>query len=214
MRTGTLPRATSNQDAQTLALAQKLGVLRARDLDEHGIARVYLRRLQEQGLLVPLGRGLYLPSDAEVTGHQSLIEVARRVPHGVVCLLSALRFHDFTSQEPHEVWLAIESRARAPKFEYPPLRIMRFSGNSWHEGVEEHALAVGEAKVMVRVTNPAKTVADCWKFRNKVGPDVALEALRDGWRGCKFTMDDLWRYAKINRVANVMRPYIEMVIFS
>ncbi len=91
---------------------------------------------------------------------------------------------------------------------------MRFSGESWREGVEEHALSVGEAKVMVRVTNPAKTVADCWKFRNKVGLDVALEALRDGWRQRRFTSDDLWRYAKINRVANVMRPYLESVTFS
>lgn len=205
---------TPNHDAQTLALAQKRGVLRARDLDEHGIARTYLRRLQERGLLVPLGRGLYLPADAEVTEHQSLIEVARRVPHGVVCLLSALRFHDFTTQEPHEIWLAIESRARTPKFNYPPLRVIRLSGDSWREGVEEHSLVVGEAKVVVRVTNPAKTVADCWKFRNKVGLDVALEALRDGWRQGKFTMDDLWRYAKINRVANVMRPYLEAVTFS
>ncbi len=203
-----------NQDAQALALAQKRGVLRARDLDEHGIARTYLRRLQEQGLLVPLGRGLYLPTNAEVTEHQSLIEVARRVPHGVVCLLSALRFHDFTTQEPHEIWLAIESRARAPKLDYPSLRVMRFSGDAWREGVEEHALVVGEAKVVVRVTSPAKTVADCWKFRNKVGLDVALEALRDGWRQRKFTIDDLWRYAKINRVANVMRPYLESVTFS
>lgn len=203
-----------NQDAQALALAQKHGVLRARDLDEHGIARTYLRRLQEQGLLVPLGRGLYLPSDAEVTEHQSLIEVARRVPHGVVCLLSALRFHNFTTQEPHEIWVAIESRARTPKFDYPPLRVMRFGGESWREGVEEHSLAVGEAKVMVRITSPAKTVADCWKFRSKVGLDVALEALRDGCRGRKFTADDLWRYAKINRVANVIRPYLESIAFS
>lgn len=186
-------------------------MLRARDLDEHGIARTYLRRLQERGLLVSLGRGLYLPADTEVTEHQSLIEVARRVPHGVVCVLSALRFHDFTTQEPHEVWLAIESRARAPKLLYPPLRVMRLSGDSWREGVEEHALSVGEARVMVRVTNPAKTVADCWKFRHKVGLDVALEALHDGWRQRKFTMDDLWRYAQINRVANVMRPYLESV---
>jgi predicted transcriptional regulator of viral defense system len=203
-----------NLDDQTLALAHARGVLRARDLEEHGIARTYLRRLQERGLLVPLGRGLYLPGDAEVTEHQSLIEVARRVPHGVVCLLSALRFHDFTTLEPHQVWLAIESRARTPKLDYPPLRVMRFSGDAWHKGVEEHALMVGKAKVMVRVTSPAKTVADCWKFRSKVGQDVALEALRDGWQGRKFTMDELWHYAKVNRVANVMRPYLEAVTFS
>lgn len=201
-------------EAEALALARKRGVLRARDLQERGIARVYLRRLQERGLLVPLGRGLYLPTDSEVSEHQTLIEVARRVPHGVVCLLSALRFHDFTTQEPHQVWLAIEKRARTPKLDYPPLRVIRLSGEAWRAGVEEHALPVGEAKVIVRVTNPAKTVADCWKFRNKIGMDVALEALREGWRTRQFTMDELWLYAGINRIANVMRPYLEMVTFS
>lgn len=204
----------SCQDDQALALARQQGVLRARDLAEHGIARTYLRRLQERGLLVPAGRGLYLPTDAEITEHQTLIEVARRVPHGVICLLSALRFHDFTTQEPHEVWLAIESHARTPKLDYPRLRVVRMSGAAWREGVEAHALPVGEAQVTVRVTNPAKTVADCWKFRNKIGLDVALEALREGWRERRFTVDELWHYARINRVANVLRPYLEMVTFS
>lgn len=111
-------------------------------------------------------------------------------------------------------WLAIESRARTPKLDYPLLRVVRFSGASWQEGVEEHALSVGVTKVPARVTSPAKTVADCWKFRHKIGLDVALEALRDGWREKKFTMDDLWHYAKINRVTNVMRPYLEAVTFS
>lgn len=204
----------SEQDAQTLALAQQRGVLRARDLDEHGIARTYLRRLQERGLLVALGQGLYLPADAAVTEHQSLIEVARRVPHGVICLLSALRFHDVTTQEPHQVWLAIENRARAPKFDYPPLRVVRLGGASWREGVEQHGLRVGEVTVAVRITSVAKTVADCWKFRHKIGLDVAIEALHDGWRQRKFTIDELWHYAQINRVSNVVRPYLETVTFS
>jgi len=202
-----------NLDAEVLALARKRGVLRARDLQEHGIARTYLQRLQERGLLQTVGRGLYLPADTEITEHQTLVEVARRVPHGVVCLLSALRFHDFTTQEPHAVWLAIEKGARTPKIEYPTLRVVRFGGDAWCEGVEEHHLPVGEAKVTVRVTNPAKTVADCWKFRNKIGLDVALEALREGRRKRKFTMDELWHFATIDRVANVMRPYLEAVRF-
>lgn len=194
-----------------MALARERGVLRARDLDERGLARIYLQRLTERGLLMPLGRGLYLPADADVSEHLSLIEVARRVPHGVVCLLSALRFHEFTTQQPHQVWLAIEQGTRAPRLDYPPLRVVRMSGDAWSEGVEGHTLAVGEAQVEVRITNAAKTVADCWKFRNKIGLDVALEALHEGWRERKFNMDELWHYARINRVTNVMRPYLEMV---
>lgn len=202
------------QEEQLLALAQRLGVLRARDLDELGIARVYLRRLQQRGLLEPLSRGLYLSSGADVTEHQSLIEIARRVPQGVVCLLSALVFHNLTTQNPHQIWLAIPNRARTPKLDYPPLRVMRMSDASLNEGVEEHALPIGETKVTVRVTNPAKTVADCWKFRNKVGLDVAIEASRDAWRQRRFTMSELSHYARINRVDKVMRPYLEAITFS
>jgi len=207
-------RTLHNLDNTVLALARKRGVLRARDLKEHGIARTYLQRLQQRGLLVAIGRGLYLPADTEVTEHQTLIEVARRVPHGVVCLLSALRFHNFTTPEPHKVWLAIENGARRPKLDYPPLHIISFGGKAWHEGVEEHHLSVGEAKVPVRVTSPAKTVADCWKFRKKIGLDVALEALRDGRRQRKFTTDELWHFAEIDRVTNVLRPYLEAISSS
>jgi predicted transcriptional regulator of viral defense system len=134
-----------------------------------------------------------------------LAEVARRVPKGVVCLLSALRFHGLTTQAPFEVWLAIENKAIAPKLDYPSLRIVRFSGAALTEGVEEHVVD----GVMVRVTGVAKTVADCFKYRNKIGLDVALEALREAWRGKRMTSDDLWRYAKVCRVANVMRPYLD-----
>jgi len=123
----------------------------------------------------------------------------------VVCLLSALRFHDLTTQAPFEVWLAIENKALAPRLDYPPLRIVRFSGPALTEGVEEH-LVDG---VTVRVTGVAKTVADCFKYRNKIGLDVALEALREAWRAKRMTSDDLWYYAKVCRVANVMRPYLD-----
>ena len=193
-------------------LARERGVLRARDLDERGLARIYLRRLTERGLLMSLGRGLYLPADADVSEHLSLIEVARRVPHGVVCLLSALRFHEFTTQQPRQVWLAVEQGTRAPKLDYPPLRVVRMSGDAWSGGVEEHTLTLGEAQVEVKVTSAAKTVADCWKFRNKIGLDIALEALSEGWRERKFSMDELSHYARINRVANVLRPYLEMMV--
>jgi predicted transcriptional regulator of viral defense system len=125
----------------------------------------------------------------------------------VLCLLSALRFHDLTTQQSSDVWLAIPHKAHAPRFDYPPLRIVRMSGASMSEGVE----TVDVAGTQVRVFGVAKTVADCFKYRNKIGLDVALEALREAWNGKRATMDELWRYAEICRVANVMRPYLEAV---
>jgi len=133
--------------------------------------------------------------------------VARRVPKGVICLLTALSFHELTTQLPFQVWLAIDNKAAAPKMDYPPLRLVRFSGLALTEGTEEHVVD-GET---VRVTGVAKTVADCFKYRNKIGLDVALEALRDGWAQRKLTMDAIWHYAAVNRVGNVMRPYLESI---
>lgn len=141
----------------------------------------------------------------EVSAHGSLAEVARRVPKGIICLLSALRYHGLTTQAPFEVWLAIENKALAPKLEYPPLRIVRFSGAALTEGVDEHVVN----GVTIRITGVAKTVADCFKYRNKIGLDVALEALCDAWHEKRMTSDEIWRYAKVCRVANVMRPYLE-----
>jgi predicted transcriptional regulator of viral defense system len=154
-----------------------------------------------------VGRGLYVLPDADVSEHHSLAEASKRVPHGVVCLLSALRFHNLTTQSPSEVWLAIGSKAWRPQVDYPRLRFVRFSDRALEAGVEEHSIE----GVLVRVYSPAKTVADCFKYRNKIGLDVALEALRDCRRERKCSNDELWRYAKICRVANVMRPYMEAI---
>lgn len=186
-------------------LVRSQGLIRPRDLLSLGIPRISLTRAVRRGQLERLGRGLYGLPGREVSAHGALAEVARRVPRGVVCLLSALRFHGLTSQAPFEVWLAIENKAMAPKFDYPPLRIVRFSGAALTEGVEEHVVD----GVTVRVTGVAKTVADCFKYRNKIGLDVALEALREAWREKRMSSDDLWRYAKVCRVANVMRPYLD-----
>ena len=199
---------TRNNADRTLQLARELGVLRSRDLARHGIAREYLTRLVRAGRLERTGRGLYVLPDAELTEHHSLAEAAKRVPAGIVCLLSALRFHDLTTQAPFEVWLALPPTARRPHPEWPPLRVARFSGLSLTEGVEEHVIE----GVRVRVYNPAKTVADCFKYRNKIGLDVALEALRETWRERRATMDELWHYAEVCRVATVMRPYLESLI--
>ncbi len=190
---------------QLIKLVRSRGLVRPRDLEPLGIPRVCLTRAVNRGELERIGRGLYgLPGRA-ISAHGTLAEVACRVPSGIVCLLSALRFHDITTQAPFEVWLAIENKALAPKLDYPPLRIVRFSGEAWTAGVETHVVD----GVSVRITGVAKTVADCFKYRNKIGLDVALEALREAWRNKRMNSDELWRYAKICRVANVMRPYLD-----
>ncbi|UEN99071.1 AbiEi antitoxin N-terminal domain-containing protein [Acidiferrobacter thiooxydans] len=186
-------------------LVRSQGLIRPCDLASMGIPRVSLTRAVRRGQLERVGRGLYGLPGREVSAHGSLAEVARRVPKGVVCLFSALRFHGLTTQAPFEVWLAIENKSLAPKLDFPPLRIVRFSGAALTEGVEEHVVG----GVTIRITGVAKTVADCFKYRNKIGLDIALEALREAWRGKRMISDDIWRYAKICRVANVMRPYLD-----
>lgn len=188
-----------------LELARRQGVLRVRDLAAHKIHPEYLRRLCQKGLLTRTARGLYVPADASPTENRTLAEVCKRVPRGVVCLLSALRFHTLTTQMPFEVWLAVDRRARRPGAADLPLRIVRFSGLALTTGVEEHMVE----GVPVKVYGPAKTVADCFKYRNKIGLEVALEALRDCRRQRRATADELWRAAQVCRVANVIRPYLE-----
>jgi predicted transcriptional regulator of viral defense system len=187
-----------------VALARRHGILRPRDLAAARIPRTYLQRLVNRGLLERTGRGLYRVAGGEAAEHHSLAEACKRVPHGVVCLLSSLRFHDLTTQAPFEVWMAIDVKARAPVAGHPPLRIVRMSGESRTTGVEEHRVE----GVVVRVYSAAKTVVDCFKYRNKIGLDVALEALRD-YRRVRGSMDDLWRMAVVCRVANAIRPYLE-----
>jgi predicted transcriptional regulator of viral defense system len=204
-QTGTLRKRPKSRKDRVLDLARQAGVLRPRDLDAEGIPRIYLRRLLTEGLLDRPGWGIYVAADLKPTPHHSLAEVCKRVPHGIVCLLSALQFHELTTQAPFEVWLAIAEKARLPKVEYPPLRVVRFSGPALESGIKEHHIE----GVAVKVYTPAKTVADCFKYRNKIGLDVALEALRDCWKKRRATMDELWQAAKTCRVANVMHPYLE-----
>ncbi len=194
-----------NSSQSILYLARQRGLIRPRDLNESGLPSVALTRLVRQGLLTRVGRGLYALPDRSVSEHGSLAEIASKHPQAIVCLLSALRVHDLTTQSPFEVWLAIPNKARAPKMDYPPLRIVRFSGAALTDGIEEHQID----GVTVRVTNVARTVADCFKFRNKIGLDVAMEALNEAWRARRVSMDELWHYASVCRVANVMRPYME-----
>ena len=190
---------------RVLELARRVGVVRPKDLKALNIPEVYLWRLHHRGLLEQVGRGLYATKNANVTQNHSLAEAAKRVPHAVLCLLSALRFYQMTTQLPHEVWLAIGPKTKKPKANGLALRVVRFSGKALTSGIEEHSIE----GVRVRIYSPAKTVADCFKYRNKIGLDVALEALRDCKKQRRATVDDLWRYAKVCRVANVMRPYLE-----
>ena len=190
---------------RALELVRRAGVLRPRDLDRYGIQREHLRRLLRRGQVERVGRGLYTLPGAAATEHQSLVEACKRVPHGVVCMLSALRFHELSTQNPFEVWMAIDQKAWRPRGGSPRLRIVHLSGAALKSGVNEHRIE----GVTVRVYSPAKTVADCFKFRNKIGLDVALEALRDYRRKHRAGLDELWRFARICRVAKVMRPYLE-----
>lgn len=198
----------STKKDQILTMFKKTPVLRARDVEGAGIARTYLARLVEEGLLDRTGRGMYAMANDEPSERRTLVEATRRVPEGVVCLLSALQFHGLTTQAPFEVWLAIDRRASLPKSDSPPLRVVRFSGQSLTYGVQKCSIE----GVEVRVYSPAKTVADCFKFRNKIGIDVAIEALRDCLRQKQATIDEIWEAAGICRMTNVIRPYLEALV--
>jgi len=183
----------------------KPSVFRTHDLEAKGVSRPTIAKLASRGVLHRVGRGLYVKANAAIGENHTLAEIGRRVPNGVVCLLSALRFHNLTTQSPHEIWIAINGRAWSPKIDYLHLRVVRFSGAAFNEGQEQHVIE----GVPVRIYNPAKTVADCFKYRNKIGLDVAIEALRDAWRKRACNMSELTHFARICRVSNVMRPYLE-----
>lgn len=183
------------------------GVIRPRDLEKKGISPQILYRLYRDGKVIRLRRGLYVARDYEPTEHHGVIEVCSRIPKAVVCLLSALQFHDLTTQLPYEVWVAVKRPSRPVKID-APVRIIYLSNTAFSEGIEKHNIEGVEVKVYC----PAKTVADCFKYRNKIGLDVAIEALRDCLAQKKCTVDNIWKYAKVCRVANVIRPYLEASI--
>jgi len=183
------------------------GLARTRDLEAKGSSRLAIRRMVRAGQLRQVARGLYASANFEATEHHGLAAAAALVPGGVVCLLSALQYHRLGTQAPFEVWLAIGTKARKPTVADPPLRIVRFSERALREGVKIRYIE----GVKVRVTTPARTVVDCFKYRNKIGLDVALEALRE-YRRARRSIDDLTRAAQVVRVANVMHPYLEAVL--
>lgn len=198
---------SSTREAEVLALARQHGLLRSRDLQAAQLPRAYLARLCARGQLERIARGLYrLPGHPATAGH-SLAQVGKRLPEGVICLLSALRFHEMTTQAPAQVWVAIDRKARRPKVADLPVRRVRFAQPLLAQGVVTQLIE----GVPVRVTTPARTVADCFKYRHKIGLDVALEALEAGVRERRFGLDELWAMARLCRVANVLRPYLEAV---
>ena len=184
------------------------GPARAKELGAAGVSRTELSRMVAAGTLRRLDRGLYALPGYTGGEHGTLVTVARRAPAVVFCLLTALQLHGLTTQSPFEVWIAIGNKDHPPRLDYPPLRVVRFSPASLAAGIETREVD----GVLIQVTNVAKTVADCFKFRSQVGSDVALEALREARRARLVTADDLWRYARIDRVANVMRPYLEAIL--
>ncbi len=193
---------------KTLQIASKIGVIRPRDLDQYGIPRKYLHILYRKGLLDRIGRGLYVSPEFEPTENRSLAEVGKRVPQAVVCLISALQFHDLTTQLPSKIWIAIDRKAWLPNEVALPIRVFRFSGKALSEGIEEHKIE----GVSVKVYNPAKTVADCFKYRNKIGIDIAVEALKDCLHQRKCKPADIEYYARVCKISSVIRPYMKAVV--
>ena len=191
-----------------LKLARRRQGVTAREIAAAGLHRQVLTRLVEAHQLERVVRGVYRIPDQPFTEHHGLALVSSSIPHGVICLLSALQFHQLGTQLPSEVWIAIDRRARRPALKYPPLRVLRFSGAALSKGIETHRIE----GYTVRVYNIAKTLADCFKYRHKIGIDVVLEALREAWRSRRFTMEELDRYAAICRVQRVMRPYLEALL--
>ena len=203
----TVAATATTHEQQVLRLARARKLLRARDVTQQGLPTIVLTRLVQAGKLERVARGLYGLPGAVMSEHRSLAEVSARVPKGVVCLLSALRVHEIGTQAPFEVWIAIPQHMVTPRLDQPAIHVVRMSDQALADGVDRLKID----GVAVPVFNAARTVVDCFRFRNKIGLDVALEALRDGWSQRKFTLDDIWRYATNGRVANVMRPYIEAI---
>jgi predicted transcriptional regulator of viral defense system len=189
---------------KSIGLLRSRGILRPRDLAEMGISREMLRYLHTKGLVEKAGRGLYRIG-GQMEEHRTIIEASKLAPRGVICLLSALRFHEIGTQEPYDVWLALPNSAWRPRIKTISLQFVYLSGKAFSEGIEIHDLPGGR----IRIYSSAKTVVDAFKFRNKIGLDVAIEALKDSLRSGKATRDELWHYAKICRVQKIMQPYID-----
>ncbi len=198
----------TSMEQRLIHMTRKRGLIARQEVLQAGIHTQTLTRLVQAGVLERVARGRYRLPDAPVTEHHGLALVAVTVPKAVICLVSALSFHQIGTQLPHEVWIAIDLRSRRPSLSYPKLRVQRFGGKALGAGIESHRIE-GE---QVKIYGVAKTLADLFKYRNKIGLDVCLEALRDAWTHRRFTMDEIHHYARICRVERVMRPYLEALV--
>jgi len=199
---------TNTQRTQALELLSARSMMRLKDFAAHGIGPETLARLVRDGVVVRPARGLYQLATGPGDARHALAEAAALVPKGVVCLVSALQFHEMTLQMPSSVWMAIERTAWRPRIDYPPIRFVRFMGSALTEGIERHRIE----GIEVAITNPARTIIDCFRYRAKVGIDVAMEGLREGLRQRKATSDQLWRYATKARIWSTMKPYVEAMV--
>ncbi|MGV3524186.1 MAG: type IV toxin-antitoxin system AbiEi family antitoxin domain-containing protein [Candidatus Sericytochromatia bacterium] len=193
---------------KVLKLAEQEIILQPKDLAAHNLPADYLWRLEKMGQVIRLDRGLYMRADADFSGHLSLLEAQKRLPDGVICLVSALNFHELTLQIPHEVWVAVKPGRYHARMENLQIRYVHLSGVSLSEGIEIHRVDGSE----LRVYSPAKTIADCFKFRQQLGMETVLQALKQGLHERRFTPSELWHFARINRVEKVMRPYAEALL--
>jgi predicted transcriptional regulator of viral defense system len=198
---------TSTSHHPAVLIAHEKGLIRANELAKFGASGAVLQQLLATGQLIRVTRGLYAPASKTLSEMDDLGVVAIKYPQLVFCLLTALQIHELTTQLPHQLWVAIGQKARAPKLDFPPLRIIRMNDLSF--GL---TTLIVDGGIPIQVTNVAKTIADCFKFRNKIGLDIALEALRDAWRQKKVTIDEIWQAAEHCRVQNVMRPYLESLV--
>jgi predicted transcriptional regulator of viral defense system len=184
------------------------GILRTAQAKRLGIHQQTLSRMYHAGLLVKVSRGIYRLPDAPPLGNPDMVTISLRVPEAIICLISALAFHNLTTQIPYKVYIALPRPYKRPHIEYPPIDTVWLNERSYHAGIDEHVLD----NVRVRIYNREKTVADCFKFRNKIGNDVAIEALKDYFRDPNVNVEQLLHFSKINRVTNTIRPYIEAMI--
>jgi predicted transcriptional regulator of viral defense system len=196
------------QRIRALDLLKARGMLRLKDFIADGIGPETLARLVREEMVIRPARGLYRLSNMEVEATHVLAEAALLVPKGVICLISALQYHELTLQMPSTVWMAIDRAAWRPTIDYPPIRFVRFTGWALTEGVERHLIE----SVDVSITDPARTIVDCFRYRTKIGLDVAMEGLREGLRQRRCTADQLWRHAGKARVWSIMRPYVEAMV--
>ncbi|MCD4716223.1 MAG: transcriptional regulator [Desulfobacterales bacterium] len=181
------------------------GLIRTYEALAHGIHRRILYGLRNEGKIITISRGLFQLADLDIPAQVDIVEVSKKAPKSVICLISALNFHELTTQTPHYVWLAVDRKARKPKINYPPVRVFFFSGDAFNRGIETHRIMEQD----IRVYNAPKTVVDCFRWREAVGLDVAIESAREYLKRKDSSPSSLMEYAKVCRVEKIIRPYLQ-----